>query len=126
MMSFVKVTLSMNNNSKPISQTTIKVRPIMERITSTDLLSLVLNGDEFLRTKRRVVDLACGHKTITAAAGQASCPRCQEMLQRSVDGGQEDYDAFRNHGARDRMIWRADPLRQFHEPTDLAGNFLNE
>jgi len=112
----------------PIPDTTASfcVRPITERIVRSDLLSLTLNAEEFLRTRKRLVDLACGHKTLTAAISRTACRRCQEMLQRSINGGEEDYDAFRNRGAGDRMIWRDDPLRQFHEPTNLSGNFLNE
>lgn len=58
----------------------------MERITSTDLLSLVLNGDEFLRTKRRVVDLACEHKTIEEDLEQLR----EEMKLKAGDATDED------------------------------------
>jgi hypothetical protein len=106
--------------------TDLPISPIMERIVRTDVLSLVVNGEEFLRTKRRVVDLACGHRTITAAQTKAACPRCREMLRRSITTGDEDYDTFRNRGGRDRMVWADDPCRTLNEPTDLSGRLLTD
>jgi hypothetical protein len=107
-----------------MTQTVIPVRPIREKIVRTDFFLMTFNQDRlgYGGDKKRVVDLACGHKTLTAAWSRTACPRCTEMLRRSVDDGSVDYDAFRHHGGRDQMIWRDDPLRQFHEPTDLAGN----
>jgi hypothetical protein len=47
------------------------------------------------------------------------------MMRRSLLG-EEDWLAYRAGDKRDQMIWREDPCRQFNEPTDLAGNFLND
>jgi hypothetical protein len=98
----------------------IDIPPIIEKIVRTDVLSLVLNQEPFLRTGKRIVDLACGHKTLTGAANRAACPRCREMLVRSLNGGGEDYDGFRHGNSPDRMVWPADPLRHEHEPEWLV------
>jgi hypothetical protein len=105
-------------------QTTVRTPP--ERIVRSDHLLTIYNPDVLLKECKRFVDLACGHKAITSAVSKAVCPRCTEMLRRSIKDGSEDWDAFRNHGARDEMAWPADPMRQFNEPTDLSGNFLRE
>lgn len=105
-------------------KTTIRTPP--EPIIRSDHLLTAFNPDVLLKKRKRFVDLACGHKAITAAISKAVCPRCTEMLRRSIHDGSADWDAFRNHGARDEMAWPADPMRQFNEPTDLAGRFLWE
>jgi len=98
-----------------------------ERIVRIDLLALAFNSERMIRDRKRVVDLACSHVSYTAAVNKVRCPRCAEMLRRSLDGtGSEDYEGFRAGQVIDHMIWKADPCRQFNEPTDLEGNFLND
>ena len=87
-----------------------------ERIVETDLLAMMANPQINPIRDGRIVSLACGHKLLTKALRKARCPRCLEMLQRSITDGSEDYDAFRNHGKRDRMVWPDDPFRMLHEP----------
>lgn len=101
-------------------------RSIREKIVRTDFLLMIFNQDRLGigHGRKRAVDLACGHKTLTAAWHAAVCHRCTEMLRRSINDGEEDYDAFRNHGGHDLMVWPDDPLRQFHEPADLAGRLM--
>jgi hypothetical protein len=64
---------------------------------------------------QRVVDLACGHKALTKNRKKMICPRCTEMLRRSLATGKEDYESFRNGIVRDQMVWEDDPLRFLHE-----------
>lgn len=92
-----------------------------ERITGIDILLTAFNPDVVLKQR-----LACGHKAITSALNRTVCPRCTEMLRRSLNGGAEDWDAFRHHGAKDTMIWKDDPMRVFHEPTNVMGEFIND
>lgn len=84
----------------------------------------VFNTDELLKRRRRFVDLACGHKALTSAAFKVVCTRSSEMLKRSIETGDEDYESFRRGAARDQMIWRDDPCRVFHEQHDLDGKFI--
>lgn len=70
----------------------------------------------FLRTRKAIVQLACGHYHLTRNAKAAVCPRCTEMLRRSVETGEEDYESFRNGVLIDRMEWPKDPCRNFNEP----------
>jgi hypothetical protein len=89
-----------------------------EKIIRTDFILLALNQDMFEKGGRgmdRVVDLECGHKTRTRNWERAHCPRCEEMLRRSIEDGSEDYESYRAGRTRDRMEWPDDPLRQFHE-----------
>ena len=98
--------------------TIVKLRDMpLERISGIDLLAMVVNQHliDDLLTRRRIVDLACGHKLLTKALKQARCPRCCEMLNRSIQDGSEDYDSFRKGLKRDDMIWEDDMLRIFHE-----------
>lgn len=104
------------------SKTTVRTPP--ELITGIDPVLTVFNPDVLLNEHKRFVHLACGHRAITSAISKAVCPRCTEMLRRSISDGSADWDAFRHHGARDEMAWADDPMRQFNEPTDLSGGFL--
>jgi hypothetical protein len=102
------------------------VRTPQERIVRTDILLNVFNPDEFMRHRRRFVNLECGHKALTSAWERTTCLRCSEMLRRSIADGSEDYDAYRYGDGRDRMSWPEDPCRAFNEPTDLEGNYVRE
>jgi len=64
----------------------------------------------YLKTGKRLVVLACGHYTLTAALQRAACPRCGEMIRSGYD-----YDGFRWRGVRDGFSWANDPLRSFNE-----------
>lgn len=90
-----------------------------ERIVETDIIATAFNrarlGDSM---SRRIVVLACGHRAITRNAKMMTCLRCTEMLRRSVETGEEDYESFRHRGALDRMVWLDDPCRTFNEPRD--------
>ncbi len=105
-----------------MTETTVRTPP--ERIVRTDILLNSFNLDEFMKRRRRFVDLECGHKALTSAWERTVCLRCSEMLRRSLADGSEDYEAFRHGDGRDRMSWPDDLCRQFNEPTDLAGNYL--
>lgn len=86
-----------------------------EKITLVDPLALVFNSETFIRSGRRSVQLACGHWLITRNLNRAVCPRCKEMLRRSIEDGSEDYVGFR-HGSRiDRMDWPNDPCRNLNQ-----------
>jgi hypothetical protein len=98
----------------------------LEKIVRVDHFAAVFNSDRMLRDRKFLVDLACGHKLYTGAKKQARCPRCCEMLRRSIADGSEYYESFRAWRIPDRMVWREDPSRQFNEKTDLAGNFVND
>jgi hypothetical protein len=87
----------------------------LERIVGTDFLAMINSQHLSILTHGRVVDLACGHKLLTKLRKQARCPRCHEMLIRSIKDGSEDYDSFRKGLVRDDMIWEADTMRIFHE-----------
>lgn len=106
------------------SAPTIKTPP--ERIVEIDALTAVFNAKMMLRDRKFLVHLACGHLTYTRARKSAVCPRCSEMLRRSIADGSEDWESFRQGKVRDRMIWREDPCRAFHEKTDLAGNLVDD
>jgi hypothetical protein len=96
-----------------------------ERIVRHDLIATAFNVDRMLRDRKFVVELECGHKVYTGAKNKAVCPRCTEMLRRSLLGD-ADYEGFRHGDGRDFMVWPEDPCRQFNEPTDLEGRFLND
>lgn len=110
---------------KPVVEVTIPISPIFERIVATEVLALIANQETFLRNRKRLVKLACGHRIVTSASERAACPRCREMLRRSIETGEEDYESFRAGLVPDRMIWADDPYRHFNEPSDLAGNLIN-
>lgn len=103
---------------------TLNVTTPFERIVEFDTFLTVFNAEKMLRDRKFVVSLACGHKVYTASVKRVRCPRCTEMLRRSIDSSDEDYDSFRKGLLPDRMVWRDDPCRQFNEPTDLSGKFL--
>lgn len=86
-----------------------------ERILGIDVWVLVNNPQIDILQDGSVVTLACGHNLFTKARNRARCPRCFEMLRRSITDGSADYDAFRNRGDIDTMEWPADPMRIFHE-----------
>ena len=87
----------------------------MERITARNPLIGAYNVERNLREMKFVVDLACGHKAYTGAVNRAVCPRCTEMLRRSLQDGREDWDSFRKGLIEDHMEWPEDPCRQFNE-----------
>jgi hypothetical protein len=51
----------------------------------------------------------------TRSIHRVRCPRCTEMLRRSLKDGSEDYEAFRKGDKRDQMIWDEDPCRILNE-----------
>lgn len=104
----------------------LKISTPPERIVSTDVFLMAFNSDLLLKQGKRIVDLACGHKATGRALDKMVCPRCTEMMRRSIADGSEDYEGFRHRGGRDMMAWPADPCRQFNEPTDLGGNFKRD
>ena len=67
------------------------VKAPVERIIRTDHLATAFNlkklGSSMLN---RIVDLECGHKTITKNRKRAPCHQCHEMI---LNG--EDYHRFR-------------------------------
>lgn len=102
----------------------MKIETDRERIIETDHLATAYNRERLgLSMTRRIVKLACGHNAITRNSGVMRCPRCTEMLKRSIETGKEDYESFRHGNALDHMVWTADPCRRFNEPTDLGGNY---
>lgn len=102
-----------------ISKLLAQIKPPKEKIIRIDELSLIYNFERFLENGKRVVDLGCGHKMLTKNRFNVVCVRCTEMLRRSIATGEEDYDGFRNRGARDDMKWPEDPCRMLNERTDL-------
>jgi hypothetical protein len=86
-----------------------------ERIVRRHHLAAAFNAEKMLREGKFIVDLACGHKTYTRNLNKAVCPRCTEMLRRSIKDGSEDLESFRYRNGHDTMEWPADPCRQFHE-----------
>lgn len=89
---------------------------IVERITRTDILMTAFNRDKLgADMLHRVVELACGHRTVTKAISRCRCARCEEMLRRSVADGSEDYESFRRGGKLDHMEWKQDPHRSLNE-----------
>lgn len=96
-----------------------------ERIVETDILATAYNREKLGPSMvRRIVVLACGHRAITRNAKTMVCPRCTEMVRRSIETGEEDWDGFRHGDVVDRMEWPDDPCRQFNERTNLAGEFV--
>lgn len=101
----------------------LKLAPPSERIVARDALAVAFNLDKNLRDRKFIVDLACGHKAYTRNLNTMVCPRCTEMLRRSIETGREDWDGFRKGFVKDTMDWPDDPCRQFNEATDLAGAY---
>lgn len=104
----------------------VLVHTPLEKIVRRDHIATAFNYERMARQRKFLVDLACGHKAYTAAIKRARCPRCTEMLRRSLIDGRENYAAFRDGEVRDGMVWHADPCRQFNEKTDLAGRFADD
>ena len=102
----------------------MKITTPSERIVETDLIASAFNRERLgTSMTRRIVVLACGHRAVTRNSNSMRCLRCTEMLRRSIETGEEDYDSFRHGNGLDRMVWPDDPCRPFNEKTDLAGNF---
>jgi len=68
----------------------------MEKIARTDWLATAINRDKLGDVAKRVVDLECGHQTVTTNMNRAPCWKCLAMI---LNG--EDYDLFRNPQGRD-------------------------
>lgn len=103
----------------------MKFKTPFEAVVRIDHLLWAFNADRMLADRKFFVDLACGHKHYSRSLNRACCPRCTEMLRRSIETGDEDYEGYRQHERQDCMIWREDVCRQFNERTDLEGNFIN-
>lgn len=96
----------------------LKIDTASERIVETDYLATAFNRERLGKSMvRRIVVLACGHRAVTRNAGSMVCPRCTEMLRRSVETGDEDYEGYRQGNVRDTMVWPDDPCQIFNEPT---------
>jgi hypothetical protein len=94
----------------------VKLRDMpLEQIVRIDVLAMVVNKHIDIFKDGRIVDLACGHKLLTKALNQARCPRCCEMLRRSIADGSEDWNSFRKGLVRDDMAWEGDILRIYNE-----------
>lgn len=90
---------------------------LFERIVETDWVVTAFNRQILIRGGLdRIVRLECGHSKRTSAIVRARCSRCEEMLRRSIDTGEEDYEGFRSGLVSDRMAWAADPCRLLNEP----------
>lgn len=94
-----------------------------EAIERVELLAMANTTPDTLVKVGRPVVLACGHTVLTKARFRVKCPRCWQMMIRSLKDGSEDYDGFRRGLVRDEMEWLEDPMRSLNERTDLAGNF---
>lgn len=84
----------------------------------------IFNADMFLRTRKTVVQLACGHYCVTRNAKAAVCLRCSEMLRRSIETGEEDYETFRCGNGIDRMDWQGDPCAVFNQAASHGQSVL--
>ena len=94
----------------------MSIRTPPEQIASTDHLVSAFNRDKLGASMVwRIVTLACGHSALTRNAKKMVCPRCTEMLCRSVATGEEDYETFRHGNGIDRMKWSDDPCRNLNE-----------
>lgn len=61
-----------------------------ERIVAREHLIAAFNAEKMIRAGKFVVSLACGHLCYTRNQNTAVCPRCSEMLRRSIKDGKED------------------------------------
>lgn len=93
----------------------LRIKTPPEKIVKVDELLLIFNAERMLRDRKRVVELACGHLAYTGAVRQFICPRCTEMLRRSIEDGSEDYESYRKGLVRDLMVWPGDPCQRFNE-----------
>jgi hypothetical protein len=100
----------------------VRYKTPSERIVARDHLATAFNADKMLRDRKFIVDLACGHKIYTRNLNKATCPRCTEMLRRSIETGREDWETFRYQNGLDTMEWPNDPCRQFNERLDAPAN----
>jgi hypothetical protein len=63
----------------------------VEKIVGTDHLATAINRDKLgPRMARRIVNLECGHQTVTVNRHRAPCARCHRMILEGYD-----YHAFR-------------------------------
>lgn len=107
--------MGVTNSPAPNAKSETPIPRLFERITRTDILTTALNRDRLGDVLNRVVELACGHRTVTKALTRARCLRCEEMLRRSIESGDEDYESFRHGDRRDTMEWHDDPHRPLNE-----------
>lgn len=80
------------------------LRTPFESIVEVDHIAAAFNSERMLRERKFIVKLACGHSVYTRARNKTICPRCTEMMRRSIESGKEDYDSFRKGLVQDRMI----------------------
>lgn len=92
-----------------------KAKTPREKITGIDIWIAIHNPDFQDPLGKMVVDLACGHKALTKSRTSMVCPRCTEMLRRSLADGSEDYESFRAGRQADNMEWLVDDCRQLNE-----------
>lgn len=94
----------------------MKITTERERIVETDWIATAFNREQLgADCVKRIVALACGHRAVTRNAASMTCPRCTEMLRRSIETGDEDYEGWRHGSRRDTMKWPNDPCRPFNE-----------
>ncbi|MBL0928542.1 MAG: hypothetical protein IBJ15_00225 [Alphaproteobacteria bacterium] len=87
-----------------------------EKIVETDLAATVsARGQLGDAMTRRIVLLACGHRAVARNLTKMVCPRCTEMLRRSMETGDVDYVGFRNGRREDDMEWPEDRCRAANE-----------
>jgi hypothetical protein len=98
-----------------------KVETPYERILRIDIFYHVWANVPLGPGKPRIVDLDCGHKALTRNLNRMICPRCTEMLRRSIATGEEDYETFRHGHGEDRMVWEGDPCRGLNERNPWRG-----
>jgi hypothetical protein len=92
-----------------------RIKTPSEKITGRNPMITMYNAERFVAAGKFVVDLECGHKVYTRNQNRSVCPRCTEMLRRSIKDGSEDYESFRKGLVRDMMEWPGDPCRVFNE-----------
>lgn len=103
----------------------LKLKMDSEKIISRDHLAAAFNAERMIREGKFLVNLECGHKAYTRNLNKAACPRCREMLRRSIETGQEDWESFRKGLKRDTMEWPQDPCRQFNEQQIWRANLYS-
>jgi hypothetical protein len=77
----------------PVLATVMKgAKAPVELIVRTDWLATAVNRERLGEDmRRRIVDLACGHKAVTVNVKTCKCKACHAMILRGAD-----YDKFRN------------------------------
>ena len=97
--------------------------PGFSKIVETDFMATSFNMERL--AGKRIVILSCGHRAVATfrQGKKMTCPRCVQLMKQGLD-----YDLWINHRqtAFDGMVWREDPVRKLNEPTDLAGNFIQD